>query len=92
MLKLPGYKPYFGLNTKYRAKFDRKMRPCLTMTLIQFFIPQPTPLINVVTSEILVFAGSMGQKVSSTVYGRTVDKDTGKKQINAPGFYSCELN
>jgi hypothetical protein len=27
--------------------------------------------------------------VSSTVYGRTVDKDTGRKQI--PGFYSCEL-
>jgi hypothetical protein len=24
-------------------------------------------------------AGSIGQKVSSTVYGRTVDKDTGKE-------------
>jgi hypothetical protein len=28
--------PTLGLNTKYRAKFDRNMRPCLTMTLIQF--------------------------------------------------------
>jgi hypothetical protein len=35
-------------------------------------------------------AGSIGQKVSSTVYGRTVDKDTGRKQMHL-AFYSCEL-
>jgi hypothetical protein len=56
------------------------MRPCLTMTLIQFCTS--ASLINVVTSEKSWFvAGSIGQKVSSTVYGRTVDKDTGRKQI-----------
>jgi hypothetical protein len=33
-----------------------------------------------------------GTKVSSTVYGRTVDKDTGRKQIKCTWlFYSCEL-
>jgi hypothetical protein len=55
------------------------------MTLIQFLYLS-LPLINVVTSEKSWFvAGSIGQKVSSTVYGRTVDKDTGK-ETNAPGF------
>jgi hypothetical protein len=29
--------------------------------------------------------------VSSTVYGRTVDKDTERKQIKCTWFYSCEL-
>jgi hypothetical protein len=37
-------------------------------------------------------AGSIGQKVSSTVYGRTVDKDTGKETNKMHlAFYSCEL-
>jgi hypothetical protein len=60
------------------------------MTLIQFFVPQPT-LINVVTREILVCCSSIGQKVSSTVYGRTVDKDTGKETNKMHLVYSCEL-
>jgi hypothetical protein len=37
MLKhYPVTNPTLGLNTKYRAKFDRNNEPCLTMTLIQF--------------------------------------------------------
>jgi hypothetical protein len=44
------------------------------MTLIQF-CTQPTPLINVVTSEKSWFVAGRTESVS-TVYGRTVDKDT----------------
>jgi hypothetical protein len=75
------------LNTKYRAKFDRNNEALFNDDFDTVFVPQPTPLINVVTSEILVFAGSIGQKVSSTVYGRTVDKDTGKETNKIHGLF-----
>jgi hypothetical protein len=63
MLKHYGYKPY-GLNTKYRAKFDRNNEALFNDDFDTVFVPQPTPLINVVTSEKSWFvAGSIGQKV-----------------------------
>jgi hypothetical protein len=82
------------LNTKYRAKFDRNNEALFNDDFDTVFVPQPTPLINVVTSEKSWFvAGSIGQKVSSTVYGRTVDKDTGRKQIKCTWlFFYSELN
>jgi hypothetical protein len=56
------------------------------MTLIQF-CTSASPLINVVTSEKSWFvAGSIGQSVS-TVYGRTVDKDTERKQIKCTWLF-----
>jgi hypothetical protein len=56
------------------------------MTLIQF-CTSASPLINVVTSEKSWFvAGSIGQCVS-TVYGRTVDKDTERKQIKCTWLF-----
>jgi hypothetical protein len=79
MLKhYPVTNPTLGLNTKYRElNLIVIMRPCLTMTLI-VFVPQPTPN-QCSHSEKSWFVGSIGEKVSSTVYGRTVDKDTGKE-------------
>jgi hypothetical protein len=47
------------------------------MTLI--FLYLSLLLINVVTLRNPGLLGSIGEKVSSTVYGRTVDKDTGKE-------------
>jgi hypothetical protein len=87
MLKhYPVTNPTLGLNTT-ELNLIVIMRPCLTMTLIQFLYLS-LPLINVVTSEKSWFvAGSIGQKVSSTVYGRTVDKDTERKQIKCTWFF-----
>jgi hypothetical protein len=52
----------------------------------------PASAINVVTSEkSWVVAGNIG-RVSSTVYGRTVDKETGEQTNKIHlAFYSCEL-
>jgi hypothetical protein len=70
--------PTLGLNTKYKASLDWK-KESFNSNFDTVFVPQPV-LINVVTSEkSWVVAGNMGQKVSSTVYGRTVDKETGEQ-------------
>jgi hypothetical protein len=41
-------------DTKYRAKLISNNEALFNDDFVQFFVPQPTPLINVVTSEILV--------------------------------------
>jgi hypothetical protein len=88
MLKhYPVTNPTLGLNTKYRAKFDRNNEALFNDDFDTVLYLSP-PLINVVTSEKSWFvAGSIGQKVSSTVYGRTVDKDTGRKQIKCTWLF-----
>jgi hypothetical protein len=49
MLKHPVTNPTLGLNTKYRAKFDRNNEALFNDDFDTVFVPQPTPLINVVT-------------------------------------------
>jgi hypothetical protein len=88
MLKhYPVTNPTLGLNTKYRAKFDRN-NEALFNDDFDTVLYLSLPLINVVTESWFV-AGSIGQKVSSTVYGRTVE-DTGK-ETNKMHLASCEL-
>jgi len=86
-------KPVLGLNTKYQAKKDGKGEAIFNDEFDTVFVPQPAPIINVLTSEKAWFVtGGIGQRISSPFYGETVDKDAvGTNKIHL-GFYSCELD
>jgi hypothetical protein len=81
MLKhYPVTNPTLGLNTKYRAKFDRNNEALFNDDFDTVFCTSAYSFNQCSHFEKSWFvAGSIGQKVSSTVYGRTVDKDTGKE-------------
>jgi hypothetical protein len=88
-----GDKPVLGLNARYQAQKEKNGEASFNDEFDTVFVPQPAPIINVLTSEKAWFVtGGIGQSIFSPFYGETVDKDNvGTNKIHL-GFYSCELD
>lgn len=84
--------PTLGLNSPYYATVINK-EASFNEEFDTVFVPQPAPILNVVTPEKSWFiTGSVGQEIKSEAYGQTVTKDgKGTNKLHM-AFYSCEID
>lgn len=93
MLHQQADNPTIGLNTAYRPVKDKEGDPQFNEEFVTVFVPQPTPVLNILTSEkSWTVVGSIGQNITSTFYGKTVTKEGVVTDKIHLAFYSCELD